>query len=77
MFTILKFLKNHGPYTPGDVAGFNEVAAQDYLASGVAELAIHGAAAEIASVAPEPVSAGDTVQATATPTARRGRPLKS
>lgn len=77
MFIILKFLKNHGQYTPGDVAGFKEVAAQEYLTSGVAELITPTTVAEVVPVAPESADVGDAVQAAVTPAARRGRSQKS
>lgn len=36
--TLIKFVRPSGPYTPGDIAGFDEPeAAQPYLKTGAAE----------------------------------------
>lgn len=69
MLTIIKFVKNHGPYTPGDVAGFEDAAAQVYLIARTAELAMPGLDAQEAPSTPD---AGDMAQAAA-PVASKGR----
>ena len=38
MQTVIKFVKNMGPYSPGDSAGFEDVQARAYIDHGVAEL---------------------------------------
>lgn len=38
MKTIIKFIKNVGPYTPGDRAGFDEDEANVYIGQGAAEV---------------------------------------
>ena len=67
---IVHFIRNHGPYTPGDVAGFEDATA--YINSGVAELVVAAAVVDVAPVAPEAGDTGDTVQASP-PVARKGR----
>lgn len=69
MPTIIKFVKNHGPYTPGDVAGFEDAAAQVYLIAGTAELVMPDTDVQEAPATPD---AGDMAQGIA-PVARKGR----
>ena len=74
MRTIVLFLKNHGPYSPGDAAGFDDAAAQALLSAEIAELVGSRApAVEVAPATPEAADVGDAVQAAAQAAPRKGR----
>ena len=74
MRTIVKFLKNHGPYSPGDAAGFDDAAAQVLLNAEIAELVGSRApVVEVAPATPDAADLGDAVQAAAPAPIRKGR----
>lgn len=78
MQTVIKFVKNMGPYSPGDSAGFEDVQARAYIDHGVAELVSRPDSKKLAPAAPEPESSAPAQApaedaAPADPNTRKGR----
>ena len=61
----IKFLKNSGPYSPGDVAGFDDQVADAYVALGAAEPVAVAEPAPV-EVAPDDSQSQALAQAAAT-----------
>ena len=78
MQTVIKFVKNMGPYSPGDSAGFEDVQARAYIDHGVAELVSRPVPQNPVPITSEPGATAQTYplaedSAPSEPNSRKGR----